>query len=643
MAKSTKGRHRWRIAAWVGAFCAAGALAASGVQGRDVTTYHYDNNRTGWNSLEKVLTPLTLAGIGTNGKTFQMTEFVALDQQVDAQPLVVTSQIISGQGTHNVVYVATENDSIYALDATSGAVLLHQTFGTPVPFTALPGRCHNNSTVAGITSTPVIDAHTNTMYVMVYDYVNGTTPTYYLHALDLSTLTDIIPPVAVAASAKLTNGSTYVFNASVSRQRAALLLADGNVYAGFADFCDLDANLSRGWVLGWNSGTLAPLAIDRLNNKLSTDPDTFFFSSVWMSGFGIASGGPKGYIYFVTGNSDPSGNTIDGVNNIAESVVQMSPNLSTVESIFTAPNASYLDEHDKDFGSGGAMLLPPQPGQASDLLVAAGKYGSMYLLNADNLTNYTTGANSILGTYEIGDCWCGESYFTGSDGVGRVVTSGGNIVKVWSFQAGPPPALALSFSTAAISGDQDPGFLTSVSSNGTTANTGVIWAVGRADGSANEYVSLNAFSAQTGATLYTTNAGTWPNKGGNANIVPVVANGMVYVASYKGLAIFGLGNPGAAATLPVTATVVAPDPLAPGQHEIYGTVTAISGSIITVRKRDGTLVAVDGLAASKNFRLAPPSVGHGIDVQGTFNGAGVLVASLVLHAKDSPTMWFPDR
>lgn len=228
--------------------------------------------------------------------------------------------------------------------------------------------------------------------------------------------------------------------------------------------------------------------------------------------------------------------------------------------------------------------------------------------------------------------------------MGRVVTSGGSSVGVWTVNAGASPALKLSYTTAAIPGDQDPGFFTSVSTNGTIANSGVIWAVGRADGSANEYISLNAFAAQSGATLYGANAGTWPNKGGNANIVPVVANGKVYVASYKGLAIFGLGTPGAAAKIPSDLhAVAAADPLAPGQHEIYGIVHAISGSTIVVQKRDGALVTVDGTWAAKHFTLAPPEVGRGIIVQGSFGTTGVLIASMVQHAKDDPSMWFPDR
>jgi hypothetical protein len=126
--------------------------------------------------------------------------------------------------------------------------------------------------------------------------------------------------------------------------------------------------------------------------------------------------------------------------------------------------------------------------------------------------------------------------------------------------------------------------------------------------------------------------------------VPVVANGKVYVASYQGLAIFGLASPTSPAVkIPVAAHSPVQVALAPGQHEIYGTVHGISGSTVTVQKRDGALVTVDALSAAKNFELAPPAVGHGVLVRGTYNKAGVMVASVVMHAKDHSALWLPDR
>ncbi len=646
MTKSSFVSGALRAAAF--AFCALGALSAGGAQAAavDVTTYHYDNYRTGWNSSETMLTPYNVSHTSSTGRTFELLSSVALDDQVDAQPLVMANQVISGHSARNVVYVATENNSIYAIDTNDGAILRHRNFGTPVPELELPGGCNNNAANVGINGTPVIDSTNGTMYVIAYTYDHGTTPTYRIHALDLSTLADVVTPAIVSASGTLAHGRTYKFNAAVSRQRPGLLLANGNVYAGFGSFCGAANNLSRGWVLGWQTGTLTPLTSNELTDKLGTSPDDFFLSSVWMAGYGLASGGPNGDVYFVTGNSDGGMAGGDGqVNNLGESVIQMSPDLSTVVSAFTPDDANSLDQGDTDFGSGGALLLPPQTGQVSDLLVAAGKEGNMFFLNGDNLDNNTTGSKRILGTYNIGNCWCGESYFQGSDGIGRVVSSGAYTMEIWKIATGSKPRLIQETAVAGniANGAQDPGFFTSVSSNGTTANSAIVWAMSRADGTSNENVGLFAFDTVTGATLFTANAGTWPNVTGDADLVPVVANGKVFVGSFQQLAIFGLGVPGAAAKAPFAPYVATRLPLAPGEHEIYGTAHAVDGTAIVIQKRDGALVTVDATQARKDHNLAPVSVGHGVLARGTYNGSGVMAASIVLHAKDHTTAWLPDR
>src|SRR6185437_8163519 len=162
---------------------------------------------------------------------------------------------------------------------------------------------------------------------------------------------------------------------------------------------------------------------------------------------------------------DYSGTTVNSVSNIAESAVQMSPNLSIVKSVFTPDNAVELEETDSDFGSGGLMLLPPQDGAPSNLAAAGGKDGKLYLLNADNLNNNTTGAGRILGSYDVGPCWCGPSYFTGNDGIGRVVGSGGQAVSIWKVDTANSRLLHVR-TTEPVGGDHDSGFFTTVSSDG---------------------------------------------------------------------------------------------------------------------------------------------------------------------------------
>ena len=557
-------------------------IGASGLLARgqaSVTTYHYDTYRTGWNQNESVLTP---ANVGTT--TFGVLQNVKLDDQVDAQPLVMPGvQITAGsyRGTHDVVYVATENNTVYAIDVHTGTVLLNPNFGTPV---SAPLGCNNNGPNVGINSTPVIDASSNTLYVMVYTQdVNG--PAYRLHALDLGSLTDKVTPQVVTASNTLTDGTTFSFNAKYQRQRPALLLANGSIYAGFGSFCDFSANQSRGWLLGWTAGTLAPFPSNRLNDQQATSPHEFFLSSIWMSGYGPASD-DAGNILFVTGNSDYSGTTYDGSTNIQESVVKVSSTLTSVQGLFTPDNQSSLDESDNDFGSGGVLVLPDQPGATPHLAVAAGKDGNMYFMNEDDLGGYSPTQNNVLNTYSVGGCWCGQSYYVDpTDGLGRVVSSGGSTVEVWKVQTSPTVALTNVTSAGINGGVQDPGFFTSISSNG-TANP-IIWVLSRPTTNKNGApISLYAFNPESGGStmtqLFQATAGAWPNTGGNANLVPVVANGLVFVASNQQLQIFGLTG-----SVVATATVLSSsvNPSVSGKSVLFNaTVSPQSGTGVPTGK-----------------------------------------------------------
>jgi hypothetical protein len=501
-----------------------------------VLTYHNNNYRTGWNSTETVLTPSNV-----NSSQFGLLTVVDLDDEVDAEPLLVPGvNITSGnhKGEHDVLYTVTGSNTVYAIDADAGTVLLSQNLGTPVPN---PLGCLNNGPNVGITSTPVIDTSSNTIYLIAY-VEDSDGPAYYLHALDLGSLTDKVSPVLISASHTLTNGTTFVFNAKYQRQRPGLLEANGNIYAGFGSFCDFSANVSRGWLLGWNTATLAPVLANQLFDIQATDPDTFFLSSIWMSGYGLAAD-DSGNILFVTGNSDWSGTTYDGITNFQESVIKVTPDLTTVVDLFTPSNWSHLDETDGDFGSGGVMILPDQSGLFPHLAVAAGKAGTMFFMDEDSLGGYSPTQNNVLGSYEIGACWCGESYFVDpSDGAGRVVTSGGSHVEVWKLLTSLTPKLTPVAQSSVLHTGQNGGFFTTVSSNG-TANP-IIWAVSRPIYKTNGYVYLYAFnpesSGRTMTTLFSAAGGYWPNINGDSNLVPLVANGKVYVASYQQLRIFGL-------------------------------------------------------------------------------------------------------
>jgi hypothetical protein len=516
----------------VAVFILAG-VCSSGVSAQTaVTTWHYDTYRTGWNSSETVLTPANV-----NATSFGLLYSVALDEQVDAQPLFVPAVNITAgnfQGVHDTVYMVTENNSVYAIDSHTGTVLLSPNFGAPVP---KPLTCNQNGPNVGATATPVIDTSSNTLYVIFYT-LQGSKHNYYIHALDLGTLADNVTPKLVTATQTLTNGKTATFNGDYERQRPGLLLANGNIYAGFGSFCDAGSKISRGWLLGWNTGSLAPLATNKLFNTLATSPNTFFLSSIWMSGAAPAAD-DSGNVVVVTGNSDPSGTTYNGVTNIQESVIEMSPDLTTVVDLFTPDDWAHLDQVDDDFGAGGVLVLPDQAGSTPYLAVAAGKDGNMYFMNEANLGGYSPTQNNVLGTYSIGKCWCAQSYYMDAAGP-RIVTSGGEQVEIWSLQTAPSPSLTQISTSASLAGGQLPGFFTSVSSNG--SSNPIIWALSRPTKTSSE-IYLFAFNPDAGGKkmtmLFKGGAGTWPNLG-NANAVPVVANGQVYVGSNKMLEVFGL-------------------------------------------------------------------------------------------------------
>ena len=272
-----------------------------------VTTYHYDNLRSGWNSHELVLNP-TLRG-KSPAPAPQVLEFgllrqVTLDDTVYAQPLVVPDLAIAG-GKHDVVYVVTENNTVYAIDADRGEILLNRNLGPAVP---RPWGCANNGSQVGIESTPVIDLAHNAMYLISYTMFPWFGPMYLLHAIDLSTLKDQAgSPVFVSATHKLTDCSTFSFNAADHRQRAALLFEGGNIYAAFSSWCDLSP--ARGWLLGWRTPALQPLAANFLTNTSPVSAANKL-STIWMSGYGLAA--VAGHLYFSTGNSpDPTATSPD--------------------------------------------------------------------------------------------------------------------------------------------------------------------------------------------------------------------------------------------------------------------------------------------------------------------------------------------
>ena len=234
-------------------FISAGVLLAAGQT--SVTTYHYDNYRTGWNQSETVLTP---ANVGS--RSFGLLQTVALDDQVDAQPLVVPGvQITAGkyQGSHDVVYVATEGNTVYAIDVHSGTVLLSPKFGTPVP---MPLGCNNNGPNVGINSTPVIDPESKTLYVMVYTQ-DPSGPTYRLHALDLGSLKDKVKPEVVRASHTSDRWNDIHFQRDVPAAASGVIARERQHLCGVWQLLRLWGESFAGLAAGVDGGNAAAVSI----------------------------------------------------------------------------------------------------------------------------------------------------------------------------------------------------------------------------------------------------------------------------------------------------------------------------------------------------------------------------------------------
>lgn len=600
-----------------------------------VTTYHYDNFRTGWNSHELVLNP------GLQGKspfpTPQVLEFgllrqVTLDDTVYAQPLVVPDVAIAG-GKHDVVYVATENNTVYAIDADSGEILLTRNLGPAVPRDL--EYCANNGPHVGIESTPVIDSAHNAMYLISYIALPLIGPIYLLHNIDITTLKDQPgSPITVSATHKMTDGSTLSFNAADHRQRAALLFEDGNVYAAFSSWCDRTP--ARGWLLGWRATDLQLLAANFLTNASVSASNKL--STIWMSGYGPAA--VAGHLYFTTGNSpDATGTSRDDTysapHNLSEGVVKVSAGLLHLLDFFTPSDVDNLNHHDIDLGSGGVLLLPDQPGNIPHLAIAAGKDGRMFLLNRDDMGGFSLTNNHVLGTYWIGACWCGQSYY-----LNNVVSSGGHSIGVWQINSSPSPSLTQVYSSSDLGQWRDGGFFTAISSDGN--NNVIIWAVSRhfSFDVGTAPPTLFAFQAIAGNSqlqqLFSSPAGNWDvphssGDGANSNIVPVVANGHVYVASYKELDIFGLGARPVILHPAPHAVVPSPRPQpATGVVSAFGTITKLEGSRFTLKTEAGE-VQVNAENAITEGLSPALAVGLQVSVYGDRDPQGVLHAEVIRH------------
>jgi hypothetical protein len=515
------------------------SAATQPITPQDVLTYHGDNLRTGWFSFETQLT----AG-NVNAQSFGRLQTVPLDGRVDAEPLVVMQQKIAEHGVHDVVYVATENDSVYAIDAGDGSVLWRRRYGTPVP--CIYKRDCGVFPVIGILGTPVIDRKAGAMY-FVADVYSGKVDTFYLHAISLSTGRSLLKTVAIHFGERLPSGRRWALNPRFHLQHPGLLEVNGSIYIAFGSNGDNDPDQARGTILRYDAATLNQLS-GQITNKRYQPIFPYYLSSIWQSGYAVAADA-NGDVYFSTGNSDPKVPSYSTFNR-PESVVHLSGDLSTLLDSFTTYNYFNLDQDDIEVGSGGVLLLPDQPGPVPHLAVAGGKDGRAFLMDRDHLGGYTKGGpDKVLQVVPMGACWCGPAYFVDSDGAPHVLTGGRRGITSWRLQTTPAPQLVHESSTGpdAVSGlPTQGGSIPVVSSNGTTAGSGVMWFVQKpatsTDDDPGTPVTLMAYAASDLAQqLVSIEAGKWTHAAkSNANLIPTVANGRVYVASNRQLQIFGL-------------------------------------------------------------------------------------------------------
>jgi len=500
----------------------------------DVITYHYDNMRTGQNVNEMTLTPANV-NVNTFGK---LGEF-SVDGHVDAQPLLVSNLSISGS-TKNVLYVATEHDSVYAFDAGSitaagGTVLWQASALLPGETTSDTRNCGQVAPEIGITATPVIDRGRNAIYVVAMS--KDSLGNYYqrIHALSLTTGKELFGgPVPVQATYPGTgdnssNGSV-VFDPKQYKERPGLLELGGNIYTMWSSHCDIRPY--TGWVIAYSADTLAQTAVLNLVPNGSE-------GAIWMSG-GAAGADAAGNIYFIMANGDfdttlnATGFPANG--DCGNCFVKISSTVPlTLLDYFTPLNTVSESDSDTDFGSGGELLLPDvldASGNTRHLAVGSGKDANIYVVDRDNMGKFNGGADNI---YQLisgqlsGGVFAKPSYFNGTVYYGAV----GDNIKAFPIVKG---LLATSPSSQSSHSFPYPGAVPTISASG-TAN-GIVWVVENSSPAV-----LHAYDATNLANeLYNSNqaSGGKDSFSSNKFITPIVANGKVYVGTANSVAVFGL-------------------------------------------------------------------------------------------------------
>ena len=505
-----------------------------------VFTQHNDILRTGQNTNETALTPAVVSSSTTFGKKFSQ----ALDGFAYAQPLYEQGVSIGGT-KHNVVFVATENDTVYAFDADSNTVpnasplwhanlidTMHGAAAGATPVTNAQVNCGDLVPQIGITSTPVIDPSTGTMYVETKSS-EGSSFVHRLHAIDITTGNEKLSgPTVISASVNV-SGGTVTFNDLRHMNRPGLLWLNGVVYLAYASHCDNTPY--HGWLFAYDATSLSQKGV-----FLSTPENTGNggLAGFWMSGGGVAADS-NANIYIASGNGDFDTTNIPA-QLLGDSVIKLFLNGSSISATdyFTPWDQGTLDGGDTDVGSGGTLLLPDQAGATAHELIQVGKQGTIYLINRDQFTagnlhfcKTCTSTDTqiaqelrsaIGGLFSLPAYWNGSVYFAGA----------GDNLRSFALTNGVLPT-----TSSAKSGDTFgfPGATPAISANGNS--NGIVWAIHSGGGAA---ILVAYDPANALASLYSS-ANQAGDQAGTAVkfTVPTIANGKVFVGTQTELDVYG--------------------------------------------------------------------------------------------------------
>ena len=504
-----------------------------------VLTYKNNTFLTGLNDHEAILNTGNV-----NPSQFGKRMTYPVDGQLYAQPLYMPNLSINGS-VHNVVFVATEHDSVYAFDADQTSSVLplwHTSFLSPTVTTvsvADVATCETVGPEYGITSTPVVDSKTKTLYVVANTKENGTI-IYRLHKLDLTTGAEKPgSPVGINATVRGSGvdniGGFVTFNSQQELQRAALLLLKGVVYIAFASHCDNGPY--HGWIMGYNATTLRQMAV---YNDTPNGSD----AGIWQSGAALAAD-REGNIYVNTGNGtfDLNNGGEDAGNTILK--FSTSGGALILTDYFTPFNQECLNFIDFDLGSGGVLLLP-----SANELITAGKEGRIYVVNRAKMGKYTqiaqpcanqdlTNVDNVLqelppDTIAGSGLFSTPAYWNSTDGQFVYFIGYSDHLKAFRLTNGRLSTSPTSQSSEVFNLGGNP----TVSSNGRRKGTGIVWAI---DSSS----TLRAYDATNVATeLYNSDENPGRDALGPGNFVkfsvPTVVNGQVFVGTKSGLIIYSL-------------------------------------------------------------------------------------------------------